>query len=187
MPGIDPQIISEIDKLLAAGFIEEVSYAEWLTNVVLVVKKDKGLWRVCVDYTDLDKACPKDNFPLPRIDQLIDSTSGNQLLSFTDAYSDYNQIMMHEDDKANTSFIIERGSIMEVYVELKKVEATYQSYGGLRRRHASQLSRASIPHQEPCRGVQLTLKIQHEVEPEQMHIWSLVRLISWILSHRKRN
>ncbi|XP_020410343.1 uncharacterized protein LOC109946540 [Prunus persica] len=138
MPSIDPQIIChrlyfnlaikpvaqkrrnftpervaiievEINKLLAAGFIEEVSYAEWLTNVVLVEKKDKGLWRVCVDYTDLNKACPKDNFPLPRIDQLVDSTSGNQLLSFTDAYSGYNQIMMHEDDKANTSFIIERG------------------------------------------------------------------------------
>ncbi|CAL9029510.1 unnamed protein product [Prunus brigantina] len=134
MPGIDPQIIchrlhvnpaikpvaqkrrnfaperviiieAEIDKLLAAGFIEEVSYAEWLANVVLVAKKDKGLWRVCVDYTDLNKACPKDNFPLPRIDQLVDSTSGNQLLSFMDAYSGYNQIMMHEDDRAKTSFI----------------------------------------------------------------------------------
>ncbi|CAL2230025.1 unnamed protein product [Prunus armeniaca] len=106
MPGIDPHIIchrlhvnpaikpvaqkrrnftpervaiieAEIEKLLAAGFIEEVSYAEWLANVVLVVKKDKGMWRVCVDYTDLNKACPKDNFPLLRIDQLVDSTSGN--------------------------------------------------------------------------------------------------------------
>ncbi|CAL2247864.1 unnamed protein product [Prunus armeniaca] len=60
-------IEGEIDKLLVAGFIEEVSYAEWLANVVLVAKKDKGLWRVCVDYTDLNKACPKDNFPLPAI------------------------------------------------------------------------------------------------------------------------
>ncbi|BBN68149.1 Protein kinase superfamily protein [Prunus dulcis] len=64
-------IEAEINKLLAAGFIQEVSYAEWLANVVLVAKKDKGLWRVCVDYTDLNKACPKDNFPLPRIDQLV--------------------------------------------------------------------------------------------------------------------
>ncbi|CAL9018927.1 unnamed protein product, partial [Prunus brigantina] len=110
MPGIDPQIICHRLYLLAAGFIEEVSYAEWLANVVLVAKKDKGLWRVCVDYTDLNKACPKDNFPLPRIDQLVDSTSGNQLLSFIDTYSGYNQIMMHEDDRVKTSFIIERGT-----------------------------------------------------------------------------
>ncbi|CAL8168132.1 unnamed protein product [Prunus armeniaca] len=141
MPGIDPQIIChclhvnpaiksvaqkrrnftpewvaiievEIDKLLAACFIEEVSYAEWLANVVLVAKKDKGMWRVCVDYTDLNKACPKDNFPLLRIDQLVDSTSGKQLLSFMDAYSSYNQIMTHEDDKAKTSFIIERDDML---------------------------------------------------------------------------
>ncbi|KAI5323872.1 hypothetical protein L3X38_032945 [Prunus dulcis] len=157
MPGIDPQIIchrlhvnpaikpiaqkrrnfppervaiieAEIDKLLAAGFIEEVSYAEWLVNVVLVAKKDKGLWRVCVDYTDLNKACPKDNFPLPRIDQLVDPTSGNQLLSFMDAYSGYNQIMMHEDDKAKTSFIIEKGTYCYKVMPfgLKNAGATYQ-------------------------------------------------------------
>ncbi|CAL2277520.1 unnamed protein product [Prunus armeniaca] len=59
-------IEAEINKLLATGFIEEVSHTEWL--VVLVAKKDKCLWRVCVDYTDLNKACPKTNFPLPRID-----------------------------------------------------------------------------------------------------------------------
>ncbi|KAI5353296.1 hypothetical protein L3X38_006189 [Prunus dulcis] len=85
-------IEAEIDKLLAAGFIEEVSYSEWLPNVVLVAKQEKGKWRVCVDYTDLNKACPKDNFPLSRIDQLVDSTSGNQLLSFMDAYSGYIQL-----------------------------------------------------------------------------------------------
>lgn len=101
---------AEIDKLLAAGFIEEVSYLEWLANIVLVAKKDQRKWRVCVDYTDLNKACPEENFPLQRIDQLIDSTFGNQLLSFMDAHSDYNQIMMHDDDKAKTSLIIERGT-----------------------------------------------------------------------------
>ncbi|CAL8992967.1 unnamed protein product [Prunus brigantina] len=121
-------IEAEINKLLVADFIEEVSYAEWLANVVLVAKKDKGLWRVCVDYTNLNKACPKDNFPLPRIDQLVDSTSDNQLLSFMDAYSGYNQIMMHEDDKAKTSFIIERGtySYKVMPFGLKNAGATYQ-------------------------------------------------------------
>ncbi|KAI5335029.1 hypothetical protein L3X38_025162 [Prunus dulcis] len=82
--------------------------AEWLANVALVAKQEKGKWRVCIDYTDLNKACPKDNFPLPRIDQLMDSTSGNRLLSFREACSSYNQIKMYDDDMAKTSFIIER-------------------------------------------------------------------------------
>ncbi|CAL2257270.1 unnamed protein product [Prunus armeniaca] len=103
-------IEAEIHKHVAAGFIEEVSYSEWLANIVLVAKQEKGKCRVCVDYTDLNKASPKDNFPLPRIDKLLDSTSSNQLLSFMDAYSGYNQTLMHEDDKAKTSFIIERGT-----------------------------------------------------------------------------
>ncbi|CAL2265576.1 unnamed protein product [Prunus armeniaca] len=100
----------EIDKLLAASFIEEFSYSECLANLVLVAKQENGKWRVCVNYTDLNKACPKDNFLLLRIDQLVDSISGSQLLSFMDTYFDYNQILMHEDDKANTCFIIKRGT-----------------------------------------------------------------------------
>ena len=83
-------IEAEIDKLLEAGFIEKVAHSAWLANVVLVMKNEKGKWRVCVDYTDLNKACPKDPYPVPRIDLLVDSTSGNQLLSFLDAYSGYN-------------------------------------------------------------------------------------------------
>jgi len=65
----------EIAKLLAAGFIKEVYHSDWLSNPVLV-KKKTDQWRMCVDYTSLNKACPKDPFPLPRIDQIIDSTSG---------------------------------------------------------------------------------------------------------------
>jgi hypothetical protein len=65
----------EITKLLAVGFIREVYHPKWLANPVLVKKKN-GKWRMCVDYTSLNKACPKDPFPLPRIDQVIDSTSG---------------------------------------------------------------------------------------------------------------
>jgi len=61
----------------------------------VLVKKANGKWRVCIDYSDLNKACPKDSFPLPRIDQLVDSTAGHELLSFMDAYSGYNQIMMY--------------------------------------------------------------------------------------------
>ena len=86
-----------MEKLLEAGFIREVFYPEWLANVVMV-KKNNDKWRMCVDFIDLNKACPKDSFPLPRIDQLVDSIVGHKLLSFMDALSGYNQIMMDEED-----------------------------------------------------------------------------------------
>ena len=87
----------EVDKLLKAGFIKESRYPEWISNVVMVTKSN-GKWRMCVDYIDLNWACPKDSFLLPKIDKLIDSTAGNKLLSFMDAFSGYNQIMMHPSD-----------------------------------------------------------------------------------------
>ena len=77
--------MDEVNKLLSAGFICEVYYPEWLANVVLV-KKANGKWRMCVDFTDLNKAFPKDSFPLSRIDQLMDSTAGHKLLMFMDAF-----------------------------------------------------------------------------------------------------
>ena len=86
----------EIAKLLATGFMS-VYHSDWLSNPVLV-KKKTGQWRMCVDYTSLNKVCPKDHFPLPRIDQIIDSTSGCEILSFLDAYSGYHQIAMKESD-----------------------------------------------------------------------------------------
>ena len=98
----------EVDKLLEIGFIRESFYPNWLANPVLV-KKPNGKWRTCIDFTDLNKACPKDSFPLPRIDQLVDATSGHKLLSFIDAYSGYNQIPMYELDEEHTSFITDRG------------------------------------------------------------------------------
>ena len=75
--------------MLLAGFICEVYYPEWLANVILV-KKANGKWRMCVDFTDLNKACPKDSFPIPRVDLLVDSTSEHKLLAFMDAFSGYN-------------------------------------------------------------------------------------------------
>ena len=85
-PEQDQAVTDEVTKLLTAGFIWEVYYPEWLANVVLV-KKANGKWRMCVDFTDLNQACPKDSFPLPRIDQLMDSTAGHKLLTFMDAFS----------------------------------------------------------------------------------------------------
>ena len=96
----------EIDKLLSNDFIKESFYPSWLANPVLV-KKPNDRWRTFLDFTDLNKACPKDSFPLPRIDQLVDATSGHELLSFMDAYSRYNQIPMHVSDQEHTSFIID--------------------------------------------------------------------------------
>ena len=96
-PERDQEVADEVTKLLTAGFIWEVYYPEWLANVVLV-KKANGKWRMCVDFTDLNKACPKDSFPLPRIDQLVDSTTRHKLLTFMDTFSRYNQIRMAKED-----------------------------------------------------------------------------------------
>ena len=89
---------------MTTGFIREVYYLDWLTNVVLV-KKTNGKWRMCVDFTDLNKACLNDSFPLPRIDQLVDSTAGHKLLTFMDAFLGYNQIKIAEEDHEKTAFI----------------------------------------------------------------------------------
>ena len=89
--------MEEVEKLLAIGFIREVSYLEWLANVV-IVKKSNVKWRMCVDFTNLNHACPRDSFPLPRIDQLVDSTAGHELLTFMDAFSGYNQILIKKED-----------------------------------------------------------------------------------------
>ena len=87
-----------------ANFIREVYYPDWLAIVVMVRKANKK-WHICVDYSDLNKAYPKDSFPLSRIDQLVDATSGHNLLIFMDAFSGYNQIRMDPEDKEHTSFI----------------------------------------------------------------------------------
>jgi len=117
----------EIHKLLAAGFIKEVSHPEWLANPVLIKKKN-GKWSMCVDYTSLNKACPKNPFPLPRIDQIVDSTAGCEILSFLDAYSGYHQIKMKESDQLATSFITPFGMYCYVTMPfgLKNAGATYQ-------------------------------------------------------------
>ena len=79
----------EVRKLLEAGFIREVYYPDWLVNVVMV-KKNNGKWRTCVDFTDLNRVCLKYSYPFLRIDTLVDSTAKHELLSFMDAFSGYN-------------------------------------------------------------------------------------------------
>ena len=88
-PERNKAVMDEANKLLTANFIKEVYYLEWLANVVMV-KKANGKWRMCVDFTNLNNACPKDSFPLPRINQLVDSTAGHKLITFMDTFSGYN-------------------------------------------------------------------------------------------------
>ena len=93
-----------------------------------MVKKANGKWRICVDFTDLNKACPKDSYPFPEIDTLIDSTTRNQLLIFMDAFLGYNQIKMEEADQEKTSFVTSQGLFCYKVMPfgLKNVGATYQ-------------------------------------------------------------
>ena len=88
---------NEVTKLKQVGAIKEVFYPQWLANIV-VVKKKTGKWRVCMDFTDLNKACPKDPFPIPRIDQLVNATVGHPRMSFLDAFQGYHQIPLTLDD-----------------------------------------------------------------------------------------
>jgi hypothetical protein len=97
-------IRKEVRKLLDAGFIEEVHHTVWLANPVIVPKAN-GKLRMCIDYTSLNKACSKDPYPLPRIDQIVDSTSGCDLLSFLDAYSSFHQNQMSREDRKHTAFV----------------------------------------------------------------------------------
>lgn len=95
---------------------------------MVLVKKSSGAWRLCVDFTDLNKACPKDNHPLPKIDRLVDSTAGHALLSFMDANAGYHQIPMAEKDRPHTAYITSQGvyCYKMMRFRLKNAGATYQ-------------------------------------------------------------
>jgi len=112
---------------LEVGHIREIQYPEWLANMVLV-KKANGKWRMCVNFTNLNKACPKDSYPLHIIDALVDSASSCKLPSFLDAFSRYNQIRMHPRDKCKTTFMTELSYYYYkvMLFGLKNAGATYQ-------------------------------------------------------------
>jgi hypothetical protein len=117
----------EIAKLLAADFIKEVIHLEWVANPVLV-RKRKNEWRMCVDYTNVNKHCPMDHFGLPRIDQVIDSTASCVLLCFLDCYLGYHQIALKKEDQIKTAFITLFGTYAYKTISfgLKNAGATYQ-------------------------------------------------------------
>ena len=120
-------IDEEVNKILQAKAIREVEYPDWLNNVVLV-KKVNGKWRLYIDFTDINRACPKDSFPLPRIDLIVVAIAGHELLSFMDAFSGYNQIIMDPNDQENTSFVTGQGTYCYQVMPfgLKNAGATYQ-------------------------------------------------------------
>ena len=107
---IKGQIVKEVQKLLAAGFIKPIQHSRWLSNIVLVKKKN-GQIRCCVDFRNLNRACPKDEFLLPNMDLLIDSAAGSAIFSFMDGFSGYNQIRMALRDAEKTGFRTPMGII----------------------------------------------------------------------------
>ena len=126
-PELVPEIEKEVNKLIEAGFIREVKYPTWIANIVPVRKKN-GQLRICVDFRDLNEACPKDDFPLPVTELMIDSTTGHEALSFMDCTAGYNQIQMAPEDQEATAFRTPKGIFCYKVMPfgLKNAGATYQ-------------------------------------------------------------
>ena len=155
MPGIDPQIVeheiktypnakpvrqhlrvvnprkapaikAKIEKLLKVGFIYLVPLTEWVSNTVPVDKK-QGAICICTIFHDLNRACPKDNFPTPFIDQILDECAGSEVFSFMDGFSGYNQIQIKPEDQHKTAFICPWGTFAyrKMPFGLKNVGATF--------------------------------------------------------------
>ncbi|GJZ78016.1 reverse transcriptase domain-containing protein [Tanacetum coccineum] len=130
MTGV-PRHIAEhrlnVEKLVNAGIMKEVHYHSWLSNPVMVKKHDNS-WRMCVDFKDLNKACPKDGYPLPEIDWNVESLRGYPFKCFLDAYKGYHQIKMAKEDEEKTAFITSQGIFCysKLLFGLKNAGATYQ-------------------------------------------------------------
>jgi hypothetical protein len=126
---------NEVKRLLSTGVIRKVTYPEWVANTVMV-KKAKRKWKMCIDFTDLNKACPKDEFPLPRIDSLVDAAATSELMSLLDCYLGYHQIWMKKEDEPKTSFITPSGT----YCYLQMSEGIKNAGGSFSRMTAKVLS-----------------------------------------------
>ena len=120
------KIKEEVTKQLKVGFTKPIHQAKWISNVVPIPKD--GIVKMCVDLRDLNKACPKNDFPLPHIDVLVDSVAGNALMSFIDGFPGYNQIKMAPKDMTKTNFTMEWKIYCYTVMPfgLKNEEATYQ-------------------------------------------------------------
>ncbi|GJZ47676.1 reverse transcriptase domain-containing protein [Tanacetum coccineum] len=120
-------ILEEVGKLVEAGIMKEVYYHDWLSNPVMVKKHDNS-WRMCVDFKDLNKACPKDGYPLPKIDWKVESLCGFPFKCFLDAYKGYHQIQMAKEDEEKIAFITSQGIFCYTNMPfgLRNARATYQ-------------------------------------------------------------
>jgi hypothetical protein len=122
------EVKKEVEKMLEAGFIRPCRYAKWISSVVPVQKKD-GRWRVCVDFRDLNRATPKDKYPMPVAEMLINAAAGHKILSFMDGNAGYNQIFMASEDVNKTAFRVPGAVGLFEYVVmtfgLKNAGATY--------------------------------------------------------------
>ena len=120
-------IQSEVRKLIDSGFIREEQHPDWVANIVPVTKKNVKIW-VCIDFCNLNEACPKDEFSLPITDVMIDNTCGFEQMSFMDGFSRYAQINMYHDYEKHTSFRTPLGVYCYIMMpfELKNACATYQ-------------------------------------------------------------
>ena len=121
------KIREEVKKQFDVGFLAVARYLEWFANIVPAPKKDLQV-QMCMDYRDLNRASPKDNFPLPHINVLVDNTTNFALFSFMDEFSGYNQIKMAPEDMENTTFVTPWGTFCYKVMSfgLKNVGATYQ-------------------------------------------------------------
>ncbi|GKA49131.1 reverse transcriptase domain-containing protein [Tanacetum coccineum] len=126
-PERNKEIYKEVEKLVDVGIMKEIHYHSWLSNPVMVKKHD-GSWRMCVDFKDLNKACPKDGYPLPEIDWNVESLCGYPFKCFLDAYKGYHQIKMAKEYEEKTAFITSQGIFCysKMPFGLKNAGATYQ-------------------------------------------------------------
>lgn len=169
-------IKEEVNKLKRAGAIKEVFYPEWLANTVVVKKKSRKLM-VCVDFMDLNKACPKDPFPMPRIDQLVDATVGHPRMSFLDAFQGYHQIPLALEDQEKTAFVTPIGNYRYKVIPfgLKNARSTYQ--------------RMMTRMFEPLLGKNIEIYVDDMVVKSKLvseHLWDLGCIFDVLRKHRLR-
>lgn len=169
-------VAEEVKNLLEARAIQEVHYPRWISNTVVVPKKN-GKWRVCVDYKTVNRACLKDSFLLPRIDQLVDLTTGHNRLGFLDAYRGYHQIAMHGPDREITSFTTPRGLFCYRVMPfgLKNVGATFQRM--VTKMFAPLLGRTMEAYIDD-----MVVKSRHQVD----HLSDLAEMFAILKKHKLR-
>ncbi|GJU89645.1 reverse transcriptase domain-containing protein [Tanacetum coccineum] len=178
-------INDEVSKLVAAGIMREVHYHDWLSNPVMVKKSDNS-WRMCVDFKDLNKACPKDGYPLPEIDWKVESLCGFPFKFFLDAYKGYHQIQMAEEDEEKTAFITNQDKLVETSRKKSDFLWTEEAEAAFRRmkEHIAKLAMLTDPEEQEELIVYLaaskeavSVVLMTEREARQMPIYFVSRAL----------